>query len=465
MTKRTKISKILQMEEYGKIILIKGWIRTKRDSKGGFSFLEINDGSSIDSIQVIADQSLENYQTEVLKLSTGCSLSVQGELVSSPGKGQKNEIRATNIKVYGWADPTEYPLQKKRHSFEFLRQIAHLRPRTNTFGAVARVRNAMSWAIHSFFQERGFCYIHTPIITSSDCEGAGEMFQVTSLNLTDIPQTQDGNIDFSQDFFGRPTSLTVSGQLEAETYALALGDVYTFGPTFRAENSNTSRHLSEFWMVEPEMAFADLEDDMDLAEDFLKYIFSYILDHCRRDMDFFNLRIDSTIIDTLEHIIQSNFERISYTKAIRILEKSGEKFEFPVKWGIDLQSEHERYLTENKIKRPTMIIDYPKDIKAFYMRLNNDGRTVRAIDVLVPKIGEIIGGSQREERDDILKQRIAELGLQEKDYWWYLDLRKYGSVPHSGFGMGFERVIQFVTGMANIRDVIPFPRAPKSAEF
>ncbi len=463
--KRKKISEILLMEEYGKIFLIKGWIRTKRDSKGGFSFLEINDGSTFDNIQVIVDQSLENYESEVLKLSTGCSLSVEGELVSSPGKGQKNEIRATKIKVYGWSDSDLYPLQKKRHSFEFLRQIAHLRPRTNTFGAVARVRNAMSFAIHLFFQERGFYYIHTPIITTSDCEGAGEMFRVTTLNLADIPQNEDGGIDFSQDFFGQPTSLTVSGQLEAETYALALGDVYTFGPTFRAENSNTSRHLSEFWMIEPEMAFADLEEDMDLVEDFLKYIFRYVLDHCSKDMDFFNLRIDPTIITTLEHIIQSDFERVSYTKAIEILEKSGEKFEFPVKWGVDLQSEHERYLTEKKIKKPTMIVDYPKDIKAFYMRQNDDGRTVRAIDVLVPKIGEIIGGSQREERCDMLKQRIAELGLPEKNYWWYLDLRRFGSVPHSGFGMGFERVIQFVTGMANIRDVIPFPRAPKYAEF
>ncbi|MGA1875276.1 MAG: asparagine--tRNA ligase [bacterium] len=463
--KRTRISEALGMEEYGRKLLIKGWVRTKRDSKGGFSFIEINDGSTIENMQVVADQSLENYEHEVMKLSTGCSLSVEGELLPSPGKGQKNEMRAARIEVYGWADPDQYPLQKKRHSFEFLRQIAHLRPRTNTFGAVARVRNAMSWAIHTFFQERGFYYIHTPIITTSDCEGAGEMFRVTTLDLSDLPRGQHGDIDFSQDFFGRPAGLTVSGQLEGETYALALGNIYTFGPTFRAENSNTSRHLAEFWMVEPEMAFADLEEDMDLAEDFLKYIFRYVLERCPQDMHFFNLRIDTTIIQTLEHIIKEKFERITYTEAIDLLKKSGETFEFPIEWGVDLQSEHERYLTEKKIKRPIIVTGYPKTIKAFYMRLNDDGRTVQAMDVLVPKIGEIIGGSQREERSDVLRQRIAELSLQEKDYWWYLDLRQYGSVPHAGFGMGFERVIQFVTGMANIRDVIPFPRTPKSADF
>lgn len=467
--KRTRILQALQMEEYGKTVLIKGWVRTKRDAKGGFSFIELNDGSTIDNIQVVADQNLENYQTEVLKITTGCSLDVEGELVASPGKGQKNEVRATRLKVYGWADPDQYPLQKKHHSFEFLRQIAHLRPRTNTFGAVARVRSTMSWAIHTFFQDRGFCYIHTPIITGSDCEGAGEMFRVTTLDLTRIANIVQegggGGIDFSQDFFGKSTSLTVSGQLEAEAYALALGDVYTFGPTFRAENSNTSRHLAEFWMVEPEMSFADLSDDMDLAEEFIKYIFSTILEKCGQDMNFFNLRIDNTVIRTLEEIAKSSFERISYTEAVEILQKSKEQFEFPVAWGVDLQSEHERYLTEKKFKRPIIVFDYPKDIKAFYMRLNDDGRTVRAMDVLVPKIGEIIGGSQREERIDILKARIAELGLREEDYWWYLDLRRFGSAPHAGFGMGFERAIQFVTGMANIRDVIPFPRTPKSAEF
>ncbi len=462
---RAKIARILQMEEYGSNILLKGWIRTKRDSKGGFSFLEINDGSTIENIQVIANQTLENYQKEILHLSTGCSVAVEGELVSSPGKGQKNEIRATKIKVYGWSDPEEYPLQKKRHSFEFLRQIAHLRPRTNTFGAVTRVRNALSQAIHTFFQKRGFYYIHTPIITGSDCEGAGELFKVTTLNLGDLPYDQAGQIDYTQDFFGRATSLTVSGQLEIETYALALGDVYNFGPTFRAENSNTSRHLAEFWMIEPEMAFAELKEDMDLAEDFLKSIFTHILDHCQSDMHFFNLRIDNTIIETIEHIIQSTFERITYTEAVEILENSGEDFEFPVKWGVDLQSEHERYLTEKKIKKPVFVIDYPKEIKAFYMKLNDDGRTVGAMDVLVPRVGEIIGGSQREDNYEALKQKIAQMGFSEKEYWWYLDLRKYGSVPHSGFGLGFERLVQFVTGMNNIRDVIPYPRSPKSAEF
>ncbi|MEW6381369.1 MAG: asparagine--tRNA ligase [bacterium] len=464
--KRTGILQALQMEEYGKTLLIRGWVRTKRDAKGGFSFIELNDGSTIENIQIIADSGLENYQTQVTKLTTGCSVEVEGELVASPGKGQKNEIRASRLKVFGWADPDEYPLQKKRHSFEFLRQIAHLRPRTNTFGAVARVRSTMSWTIHNFFQERGFCYIHTPIITGSDCEGAGEMFRVTTLDLGNVPRDQNGGgIDFTQDFFGRPTSLTVSGQLEAEAYALALGNVYTFGPTFRAENSNTSRHLAEFWMVEPEMSFADVFDDMDLAEDFLKVIFRTVLEKCRQDMEFFNLRIDTTIIRTLEEIIGSSFERVSYTEAVEILQKSKEAFEFPVAWGMDLQSEHERYLTEKKFRKPIIVFDYPKDIKAFYMRLNDDERTVRAMDVLVPKIGEIIGGSQREERIDVLKQRIGDLGLREEDYWWYLDLRRFGSVPHAGFGMGFERAIQFVTGMGNIRDVIPFPRTPKSAEF
>jgi len=466
MMKRTRIAQALQMEEYGQSLLIRGWVRTRRDAKGGFSFIELNDGSTIENIQIVADSRLENYHSEVMKITTGCSLEVEGELVPSPGKGQKNEIRASRINVYGWADPEHYPLQKKRHSFEFLRQIAHLRPRTNTFGAVARVRSAMSWAIHSFFHQRGFYYIHTPIITASDCEGAGEMFRVTTLDLDHIPRNQNnGGVDFSQDFFGRPTSLTVSGQLEAEAYALALGDVYTFGPTFRAENSNTSRHLAEFWMVEPEMSFADLVDDMDLAEDFLKNIFRSVLETCSQDMEFFNLRIDNTIIQTLQEIINHSFERVSYAEAIEILQKSGEKFEFPVVWGADLQSEHERYLTEKKFRRPIIVFDYPKEIKAFYMRLNDDERTVRAMDVLVPKIGEIIGGSQREERIDVLRQRIAELGLREEDYWWYLDLRRFGSVPHAGFGMGFERAVQFVTGMANIRDVIPFPRTPKSAEF
>ncbi|MFH0926399.1 MAG: asparagine--tRNA ligase [bacterium] len=463
--KRTKISAIQQTEEYGKSVLIKGWVRTKRDSKGGFSFLEINDGSTVEGIQVVADQYLDNYQTEILRLSTGCSLSVEGELVASPGKGQKNEIKARQIKVYGLADPAQYPLQKKRHSFEFLREIAHLRPRTNTFGAVTRVRNTVSSASHNFFQEKGFYYIHTPIITGSDCEGAGEMFRVTTLDLGNIPKGENGEVDFSKDFFGKATSLTVSGQLEAEIYALAMGDVYTFGPTFRAENSNTSRHLAEFWMIEPEMAFADLQEDADIAEEFIKYLISKVLDSCKSDVNFFNQYVDNTIIETLEQVVKSDFERISYTEAVSILEKSGEKFEFPVAWGSDLQSEHERYLTEKKLKRPVIVVDYPRDIKAFYMRLNDDEKTVRAMDILVPKIGEIIGGSQREERYDILKQRIIDCGFSEKDYWWYLDLRRFGSIPHAGFGMGLERFIQFVTGMTNIRDVIPFPRTSKSAEF
>lgn len=463
--KRTKISQALQVEEFGQSIVIQGWVRTKRDSKGGFSFIEVNDGSCFENIQVIADQSLDNYAQEIAKLSTGCSIRVEGKLTASPAKGQKCELKADKIMVYGFADPNQYPLQKKQHSFEFLRQIAHLRPRTNTFGAIMRVRNAMSWAIHSFFQKRGFYYIHTPIITASDCEGAGEMFRVTTLNLSNPPRLQDGQIDFTQDFFGQAAALTVSGQLEAETYALALGDVYTFGPTFRAENSNTSRHLAEFWMIEPEMAFADLVDDMNLAEEFLKYIFQYILENCQQDMLFFQQRIDETVISTLEHIIKEDFVRLTYTEAIDLLKKSKEDFEFPVDWGVDLQSEHERYLTEKLMKKPVILINYPKEIKAFYMRLNDDQLTVSAMDVLVPKIGEIIGGSQREERTEVLGRRIKELGLREEDYWWYLDLRKFGSVPHAGFGMGFERAVQFVTGMANIRDVIPYPRSPKSVDF
>jgi len=461
---RTKIAEIFKSGEVGGRVNVLGWVRTRRDSKGGFSFIEINDGSCLSNLQIIADESLPNYKQEVLKLQTGCSVKVSGTLNVSPGKGQSVELNVDELEVLGWTDPSIYPLQKKRHSFEFLRTIAHLRPRTNTFAAVARVRNAMSFAIHSFFQERGFIYLHTPIITGSDCEGAGEMFKVTTLDLYDVPKKETG-VDFSRDFFGSPANLTVSGQLEAEIYALALGDVYTFGPTFRAENSNTSRHLAEFWMVEPEMAFCNLEEDVDLAVDFLKYIFAYILENCGEDLAFFNRFIDSSAIESLERLISQGFELLSYTEAVTVLSKAKEVFEFPVEWGADLQSEHERYLCEKVFRKPVVLVDYPKEIKAFYMKLNEDGKTVRAMDVLVPKIGEIIGGSQREDDYDILFNRIKEMGLDPTDYWWYLDLRRFGSVPHSGFGLGFERLIQFVTGLANIRDVIPFPRTPGNVSF
>ena len=462
--KRTRITEILSSGETGAKFTVMGWVRTRRDSKGGFSFIEVNDGSCISSIQIIADEKLPNYRDEILKLQTGCSIKAVGTLESSPGKGQKWELQAEEIEVFGWADPTVYPLQKKRHSFEFLRSIAHLRPRTNTFGAVARIRNAMSHAIHTFFQERGFIYLHTPIITGSDCEGAGEMFKVTAFDLDQIPK-KDGRVDFKKDFFGRLASLTVSGQLEAETFALAMGDVYTFGPTFRAEDSNTSRHLAEFWMVEPEMAFCDLEGNIELAVDLLKYIFSYVLENCKEDIEFFNRFIDSSVIKTLETLVSQDFELLTYTESMKILSRAKEKFEFPVNWGCDLQSEHERYLCEKVAKRPVVLIDYPKEIKSFYMKVNDDGKTVRAMDVLVPKIGEIIGGSQREDDYDILFERIKEMGLNPDDYWWYLELRKFGSTPHSGFGLGFERLIQFVTGLANIRDVIPFPRTPGNVSF
>jgi len=441
-----------------------GWVRTRRDSKGGFSFIEINDGSSLSGLQIIADQELANYKSEILKLQTGCSIKAAGTLAASPGKGQKVELKAEEIEVLGWADPDIYPLQKKRHSFEFLRTIAHLRPRTNTFGAVARVRNAMAHAIHTFFQERGFIYLHSPIITGSDCEGAGEMFKVTTFDLNHVPE-KEGDIDFTKDFFGGPANLTVSGQLEAEIYALAMGDVYTFGPTFRAENSNTSRHLAEFWMVEPEMAFCDLEENAALAIEFLKQIFASVLDNCKEDMEFFNRFIDSTLIKTLETLISHDFEILTYTEGVEILKKAEQKFEFPVEWGCDLQSEHERYLCEKVFKGPVVLVNYPKEIKAFYMKMNQDEKTVRAMDVLVPKIGEIIGGSQREDDHDALYERIKEAGLNTDDYWWYLELRKFGSVPHSGFGLGFERLIQFVTGLSNIRDVIPFPRTPGNLSF
>ncbi len=445
-------------------LTVQGWARTKRELKE-FAFVEVNDGSSMANLQVVLNPDLPDYGDILKQLNTGASVEVSGVLVASPAKGQRIELKASAVKVYGDADPETYPLQKKRHSFEFLRTIGHLRSRTNTFGAVFRVRNACAAAIHQFFQERGFFWIHTPIITGSDCEGAGEMFAVTSLNLKDVPKTPSQQIDYSKDFFGKPAYLTVSGQLEAEVMAMAFGNVYTFGPTFRAENSNTSRHLAEFWMVEPEMAFCDLEGDMDLAEAFLKHIFKYVMDNCREDMEFFNQRIDNTVLAIAENIINNQFERLTYTDAIALLEKADKKFEYPVKWGADLQSEHERYLAEDLFKKPVIVTDYPVGIKAFYMRLNDDEQTVRAMDVLAPKIGEIIGGSQREERLDVLERRIQGQGLELENYWWYLDLRRYGTVPHAGFGLGFDRVVQFMTGMGNIRDVIPFPRAPLTIDF
>ena len=448
----------------GQRVKLQGWVRTRRDSKAGFSFVEINDGSCMANIQAICDADLPNYESEIKKLSAGCSVTIAGEVKESGGKGQATEVHAESVTVHGWADPQEYPLQKKRHSFEKLREWAHLRPRTNTFGAVSRVRNCICNSIHQFFQEREFLYVHTPIITASDCEGAGEMFKVTTLDLEQPPR-ENGRVDYAQDFFDRPSYLTVSGQLEAEIYATALGKVYTFGPTFRAENSNTSRHLAEFWMIEPEMAFYEPDDNMSLAEEFLKRIASDVLAKCGEDMEFFNQRIDDTVLTTLEKIVDSEFVRLPYTEAVEVLEKSGKTFEYPVSWGTDLQSEHERYLTEEHFEGPVILFDYPKTIKPFYMKLNDDDRTVRAMDVLVPRVGEIIGGSQREDRLDVLEARMKEQELNPDDYWWYLDLRRFGTVPHSGFGLGLERVIQFATGMTNIRDVIPFPRTPGSAEF
>jgi asparaginyl-tRNA synthetase len=446
---------------------LQGWVRTRRDSKAGFSFIEINDGSSQGNIQIIAEAALENYESDVKHLTAGCSISAEGEIKESGGRGQKTEMLASKITIHGLADPESYPLQKKRHSMEKLREWAHLRPRTNTFGAVARVRNCICNSIHQFYQEQGFLYVHTPVITASDCEGAGEMFQVTTMNLNEIAKNQIENLNYRFDFFDKPSYLTVSGQLEAETYACALGKVYTFGPTFRAENSNTSRHLAEFWMVEPEVAFADLDDNMDLAEAFLKRIFSDALEKCGEDMEFFNERIDETksLIERLQGITSSEFVRLPYTEAVEVLEKSGQKFDFPVKWGIDLQSEHERFLTEQHFKKPVILFDYPKTIKPFYMYCNDDDKTVRAMDVLVPGVGEIIGGSQREHRLDVLESRMKDQDLDIEEYWWYTDLRKYGTVPHAGFGLGLERAVQFITSMANIRDVIPFPRTPGNADF
>ncbi len=450
----------------GELVTVKGWVRTRRDSKGGFSFITIHDGSCFDPIQVVAPAALPNYTSEIAHITAGCSVIATGPLVRSQGKGQQLEIQATELKVVGLVDdPDTYPISPKHHTFEYLREVAHLRPRTNTFGAITRVRNTLSQAVHRFFHERGFFWIHTPIITASDCEGAGEMFKVSTLDLANLPRGADGKVDFTQDFFGRQASLTVSGQLNVETYAMAMSKVYTFGPTFRAENSNTTRHLAEFWMVEPEVAFADLSADADLAEAFLKYLFRAVLDERGDDMKFFAERIDKQCIDRLEKFVNSSFERMTYTDAVAALEKSGKQFEFPVHWGVDMQSEHERYLTEEYVGRPVVVMNYPREIKAFYMRLNDDGKTVAAMDVLAPGIGEIIGGSQREERLEVLDQQLAFKGLDKDAYWWYRDLRKYGTAPHAGFGLGFERTILYATGMANIRDVIPFPRTPKNAAF
>ena len=450
----------------GDEVSIQGWVRTRRDSKAGLSFIHVSDGSCFAPMQVVAPSDLENYTSEVQKCTTGCSVVVKGTLKESQGKGQSVEILATTFDVVGWVeDPETYPMQPKRHSMEYLRGVAHLRPRTNLIGAVARVRHCLSQAMHRFFDQEGFYWVHTPIITANDCEGAGEMFRVSTLDMANPPKDAKGDVDFSEDFFGKEAHLTVSGQLNVETYCLALSKVYTFGPTFRAENSNTRRHLAEFWMVEPEIAFADLKTDIELAERFLKSIYKDLLNERQDDMAFFAKWVDKKCIERLEHMIDSPFETLEYTEAIKILEKSKKKFEYPVKWGADLQSEHERYITEEVVKRPTVVINYPKDIKAFYMRINDDQKTVAAMDVLAPGIGEIIGGSQREERLDVLDARIEEMKLDKEDYWWYRDLRKYGTVPHAGFGLGFERAIQYATGVENIRDVIPFPRAPRQADF
>ena len=461
--KRTKIVDAFTGELEGQQVCVKGWVRTRRGNKH-VQFVALNDGSTINNLQIVVD--LEKFNEEQLKpITTGSSLCVIGTLVASQGKGQSYEVQAQEIEVYGTADPEEYPLQKKGHTLEFLREKAHLRMRTNTFGAVFRIRHHLAFAIHKFFNDKGFFYLNTPLITSSDAEGAGEMFQVTTLDVNDMPRTEEGKIDYSKDFFGKMTSLTVSGQLEGELGATALGAIYTFGPTFRAENSNTPRHLAEFWMIEPEMAFYDINDNMDLAEEFIKYCVKYALDNCQEDIEFLNKMYDNTLIDRLNGVLKDEFVRLTYTEGIKILEESGKKFEFPVKWGVDLQSEHERYLVEEHFKRPVILTDYPKAIKAFYMKQNDDGKTVRAMDVLFPQIGEIIGGSEREASYDKLMNRIQELGIPMKDMWWYLDTRKFGTVPHSGFGLGFERLVLFVTGMANIRDVIPFPRTPNNCEF
>ncbi|MBQ8565123.1 MAG: asparagine--tRNA ligase [Bacteroidaceae bacterium] len=461
--KRTKIANIFDPALLNTTVCVKGWVRTRRGNKH-VNFIALNDGSTIKNIQVVVD--LANFDEEALKpITTGASLCVVGKLVESMGKGQTAEIQAEKIEIYGTADPEQYPLQKKGHSLEFLREIAHLRPRTNTFGAVLRIRHHMAYAIHKYYNDHGFFYLHTPLITASDCEGAGAMFQVTTLDLNNPPRNEEGKIDYTEDFFGKQTSLTVSGQLEGELGATSLGAIYTFGPTFRAENSNTPRHLAEFWMIEPEVAFNDITDNMDLAEDFLKYCINYALENCTDDLNFLCEMYDKELIDRLRFVVDNDFVRLPYTEGIKILENSGEKFEFPVYWGADLQSEHERYLVEKHFKKPVILTDYPKEIKAFYMKLNEDNKTVRAMDVLFPRIGEIIGGSEREADYEKLLGRIEEMNIPMKDMWWYLDTRRFGTVPHSGFGLGFERLLLFVTGMTNIRDVIPFPRTPKSAEF
>lgn len=462
MLKRTKIVHVLASEQELPEVLVKGWVRTRRDAKD-FSFIELNDGSCLKNVQVIANNNLNNYE-EVKKLSTGSSVAVTGALVASKGGSQKFEIVADKVEIYSIA-PDDFPLQKKKHTDEYLRTIAHLRPRTNKYGAAFRIRSELSYAIHKFFNERGFRYVHTPLITGSDCEGAGEMFRVTTLDMNNVPKTKEGKVDYCQDFFGKEAHLTVSGQLNGEMYAMGLGDIYTFGPTFRAENSNTTRHAAEFWMIEPEMAFADIHDDMDLAEDMVRYCVKHLLDKCSEDMELFNKFVEPGLFDKLNNIVENGFARITYAEAIEIMQKSGHKFEYTPEFGIDMQTEHERYLAEVHFKRPVIVRDYPKEIKAFYMRQNDDGRTVAAMDVLVPGIGELIGGSQREERYDVLVNRIKELGMEVEDYSWYLDSRRYGSVPHAGFGLGFERMMMLVTGIGNIRDVIPFPRTPNSISF
>lgn len=466
MKQRLRIKELLRGELVGQSVCVKGWVRTKRGNKA-VSFIALNDGSTIHNIQIVADN--DKFEASLLsKITTGASLSIVGELVASQGKGQSVEIQASEIEVLGTADPETYPLQKKGHSLEFLREIAHLRPRTNTFGAIYRMRHEMSMAIHTYFHERGFYYFHAPLITASDCEGAGQMFQVTTLPLNDLPRTEDGSIDHSQDFFGKPTALTVSGQLEGELAAMSMGAIYTFGPTFRAENSNTPRHLAEFWMIEPEVAFLEIEENMDLAEDFIKHCVRWALERCADDIAFLAEHYDKELVERLKFVFDKPFKRLTYTEGIEILEaavKAGRKFEFPIYWGADMSSEHERYLVEEHFKTPVIVTDYPKEIKSFYMKLNEDGKTVRGMDVLFPKIGEIIGGSEREADYDKLKARAEEMGVPDKDIWWYMDTRRYGTAPHSGFGLGFERLLLFVTGMTNIRDVIPFPRTPRNADF
>lgn len=461
--RRTKISDLLQQPDFDKEVEVKGWVRTNRGNKY-VNFIHLNDGSTIHNLQIVADA--EKFDEDFLKqITTGACIRVVGKLVQSQGKGQSMEIQAETIQLYGTADPTTYPLQKKGHSLEFLREIAHLRPRTNTFGAIFRMRHHMAYAIHKYFNQKGFYYLHTPIVTASDAEGAGSMFQVTTLDLNNVPRNEDNQVDYSQDFFARQTNLTVSGQLEGELGAMSLGEIYTFGPTFRAENSNTPRHLAEFWMIEPEMAFYDINDNMDLAEDFLKYLIRYALAHCADDIQFLNDMFDKELIDRLKFVVEHDFVRLTYTEGVKILEESKQKFEFPVYWGADLQSEHERYLVEKHFKKPVILTDYPKEIKSFYMKQNDDGKTVRGMDVLFPKIGEIIGGSEREADYQKLMNRVNELGMNTDPIWWYIETRKFGTAPHSGFGLGFERLMLFVTGMANIRDVIPFPRTPKNADF